>query len=170
MSKTDEEKLLFCLLYLHRSEVKLDKDVRKEIIDSRTVVSINNKGYPQINANKKRVLLSRYIMGAPEGLTVDHINGNPKDNRRKNLRLCTRWENCQNLKKFSTNSSGYTGVSFWREKTSGGKVRKIWEGALIFKGIKYKKRFKSKRDAVSYRKYLENKYYTSYRKSWAIRG
>lgn len=61
---------------------------------------------------------------------IDHINGVRSDNRRKNLRSCTRAENHQNNTKRSTNTSGYLGVSFrksddkWRAQiTVNGKKR-----------------------------------------------
>lgn len=41
-------------------------------------------------------LLHRIIMDAPDDLTVDHIDGDPTNNRRSNLRLVTQGQNTQN--------------------------------------------------------------------------
>jgi hypothetical protein len=49
----------------------------------------------------------------PEG-EIDHINGNPSDNRLENLRIASREENMRNTKKPITNKSGFKGVS-WHE-------------------------------------------------------
>ena len=45
---------------------------------------------------KQWVHLARLLMQPPEGLQVDHINGDTLDNRRMNLRICTPAENRRN--------------------------------------------------------------------------
>ena len=42
--------------------------------------------------------MHRFLMGDPRGLVIDHINHNPLDNRRRNLRACTPQENRFNSK------------------------------------------------------------------------
>lgn len=59
--------------------------------------------------NSSSRLLYRYLLNPSKGLTVDHINRNPLDNRRCNLRICTQFENNQNQKH---NTSGKVGVSY----------------------------------------------------------
>ncbi len=63
------------------------------------------------NGFRKNVRMHRLIMEAKPGEVVDHINGEPLDNRRSNLRLCTIAQNCQNRHKQKPSSSGFRGVS-----------------------------------------------------------
>lgn len=62
------------------------------------------------DGKKRTVRLHRAIMNAPENLYVDHINGNPLDNRRSNLRLATHAENTRNQRRSRANTSGFKGV------------------------------------------------------------
>lgn len=57
---------------------------------------------------------------------VDHINQNGSDNRLCNLREATQFENLRNIPKFSTNTSGYKGVSL--DKRSGLWVARVSTG------------------------------------------
>lgn len=51
-----------------------------------------NDGYFRNRQSMHRVIMDP----VPEGLQVDHINRNKKDNRRENLRIVTRSENGKN--------------------------------------------------------------------------
>ena len=59
--------------------------------------------------------LHRLLMDAPKGIDVDHINGDTLDNRRANLRLTNRAQNCWNRRKPVTNKTGHKCV-FWRKE------------------------------------------------------
>ncbi|MHC4722148.1 MAG: HNH endonuclease [Planctomycetota bacterium] len=61
--------------------------------------------------NGKTIRMHRLITNAPKGLVVDHINHNGMDNRKQNLRLCTRLQNARNRRSCRGSSSKYKGVS-----------------------------------------------------------
>jgi len=67
--------------------------------------------------NGKYTFMHRYILGAPSDKQVDHINGSGIDNRRDNIRLCTKAQNAHNSRTPKDNKSGYKGV-FWDERIS----------------------------------------------------
>lgn len=90
---------------------------------------LNNKGYAQRSIYNEGTLrttfIHREVMGAKKGQIVDHINGNPLDNRRSNLRFCTQAENCRNQKLSSNNTSGYKGVHL---------IGKKWRAMIMVDG------------------------------------
>lgn len=59
--------------------------------------------------------MHRVVLQAPNNMYVDHINSDETlDNRRSNLRLCTKSENGLNRGKPKTNKSGYKGI-YWNK-------------------------------------------------------
>lgn len=64
----------------------------------------------RINGKKIIIFLHREIMNAPSRMEVDHRNGDRLDNRKENLRLCSRAENNMNRPKQKNNTSGFKGV------------------------------------------------------------
>lgn len=56
--------------------------------------SLNTIGYAKTGSSSR--LMRRLIMGSPPGLEIDHINHDRLDNRRDNLRVCTRHQNQRN--------------------------------------------------------------------------
>lgn len=87
-----------------RKLAKLTKDRSKVVLDEcheylRADLYIRNDNYVLLALGTKLVRFHRHIMLAPEGYDIDHINGNPLDNRLINLRVATRSQNMANVKK-----------------------------------------------------------------------
>ncbi|MGN6564386.1 MAG: HNH endonuclease [Thermomicrobiales bacterium] len=97
-----------------------------------------------IAKGKRRIVrLHRFLMGEPDGVEVDHRDGNTLNNRRSNLRLATRKENARNVRKRATNRSGYKGVS-WHARDRLWHARIMIDGRLISVGY-----FKNLDDAAA---------------------
>lgn len=75
---------------------------------------VNGTRIATLLKTKKWLSLSHLIMDhkSCRQIQVDHINRNPLDNRKSNLRICKESENYRNRGVYSTNTSGYKGVSF----------------------------------------------------------
>lgn len=58
--------------------------------------------------------MHRVILNTPTHIGVDHINGNPLDNRKVNLRLATRQQNQFNRRHQKNNKLGVKGVCWCR--------------------------------------------------------
>ena len=60
--------------------------------------------------HQKAIYLHRQLLDAQKGQEVDHVNMDKLDDRRENLRFCTRSQNTFNTVKRVTNTSGFKGV------------------------------------------------------------
>ncbi len=92
------------------------EDYRK--ISDRTWYKCNAS--PGYVGDRKGFCIHRVILAAPEGCEIDHINLNPLDNRKSNLRICTHQQNQCNQPLQRNNTSGATGVHYY---TARGKYR-----------------------------------------------
>lgn len=75
---------------------------------------VNNKGYVKLKFKNKDTFFHRYLLDINDERFIDHKNGNPLDNTRKNLRICDNKRNSFN-KKTQTHSSKYKGVT-WNKR------------------------------------------------------
>lgn len=82
----------------------------------------------------KSISMHRAIMKTPEGMETDHINHNKLDNRRRNLRICDRFQNRHNRPRQRNNTSGHKGVS-WYKKSNKWRVQITFHGKKIHVGV-----------------------------------
>lgn len=79
----------------------------------RWIPHLSSNGKLYAGHGRRTWKMHRLIMDAPAGMDVDHINGDTLDNRRENLRLCTRSQNVANADGLcASNTSGFHGVSY----------------------------------------------------------
>ena len=87
-----------------------------------------------LGTKRKTGILHREIMNAPDGVHVDHINGNGLDCTRSNMRLCTQAENKRNRKINSNSKSGYKGAC-WNKSVGKWQAHIQIDGKKIHLGL-----------------------------------
>lgn len=116
---------------------------------------IKKTGHVRTRINGKNTYLHSLILNARS--LIDHINRNPLDNRRINLRLATKSTNAMNTDIREDNTSGYKGISW-------SKSRFKWEVYITAnkKTIKLG-RYLDINEAIKVRLEAEIKYFGEYR-------
>jgi hypothetical protein len=91
---------------------------------------ITGNGYvartTMVGGRKRQVLMHRQITGPGPGQCVDHHDGDPLNNRRKNLRVCTQSQNMANRRKRVVGVSRYKGVAL----TGGASRTESWRAYI----------------------------------------
>ena len=114
----------------------------------------NTNGYIRIHYNGRMYGAHRlawlYVYKQHPTYQIDHINGNPSDNRISNLREATALENAQNIRKPQKNNShGTLGITYDPQK-------QLWRARIGLNGKRiYIGKYKSKEDA--YNAYIQTK-------------
>lgn len=109
-------------------------------------ICVSKCGYSFISTGDipKSQRLHRYIMGERNPkVIIDHIDGNPLNNTRTNLRRSDAEKNAQNRKKRKGTTSKYQGVSLHRATK--------WCCQVRHKKVVFKKFFESEEDAARFR-------------------
>ncbi len=94
-----------------------------------TALTAGDKVYAARSEKGRTILMHRQIMNPPEGMVVDHIDGNGVNDCRANLRTCTRQQNLCNTRPRGGRSQ-YKGVRY-------DKRRNKWIAEITCKGKKH---------------------------------
>lgn len=121
---------------------------RKECLSPRIfkgteVGNLDPSGYWRTEYKGRKYQLHRIVYemfhgSIPEGLLVDHIDGNKGNNRLSNLRVVSSHVNMRNQKKHKRNSTGVTGVSYEARKDRSPSFRAHY---VDFQGAIHRKTF-----------------------------
>lgn len=136
-------------------DIIIDKEDYKKICSYHWY--IDNHGYAVTsNTSCEYNLMHRLILLADDNVVIDHRDGNPLNNTKNNLRICTQAENNYNKSMQPFNTSGVTGVSYDQSRNK-------WTAQIGYKGkIIHLGRFTNFNDAVKARKEAEEKYFGEY--------
>lgn len=90
------------------------KDILLDPEDEHLRASLYNRSehYVGMWHEGKETYLQRVLLKVPEGMFVDHINGNKRDYRKSNLRIVTKSQNNCNVVVRKDSVTGYKGV-YW---------------------------------------------------------
>lgn len=95
---------------LTRGQVALIDKKDSEIVKNHTWSALYSKKRNVFYAMSHEGPMHKILMCSPKGMDVDHKDRNTLNNRRSNLRICSRTQNNMNRPKQRNNRSGYKGV------------------------------------------------------------
>lgn len=93
----------------------------------------NNGNYYAARKDYKKnklVFMHRVVMNTPDNLMTDHKKHNTLDNRKKELRICSRSQNAKNITSFKNSTSKYLGVCLNVVLNSNGRSYIYWQARI----------------------------------------
>ena len=105
--KDDKNTIVMCFKRkTYTAEVFIDAEDAEKVAKLNWSVNKTRK-YVIHNSNHQTIMLHRYIMDCPDDKVVNHIDGNPLNNRKANLEITTQSDNSLKAKT-STLPSAHT--------------------------------------------------------------
>jgi hypothetical protein len=106
----------------------------------------DREGYFVVGLMKRRYKVHRIIYEMfygeiPEGMVIDHVDRDKENNKIENLRAVSCKVNSRNTKRYSSNTSGVTGVSLQTSYKSSGNYTAYVANWTDLEGVKHGKSF-----------------------------
>lgn len=151
---------------------KIDTEDLDRIKKHGWAVCGSRNNYLQACVNGKNEYIHHFLIGKKDGNVVDHINRDPYDNRKNNLRHCSISSNNQN--RTIGNKHGFPGLSYIPEfngSYTGTYSNKVWQVRIRVKRCKSNSPggtntklihvgvFETKEEAIAARRIAEKKYF-----------
>ena len=96
-----------------RAEILIDIEDIERVKQYKWHMKYNGNTHVEGKINGKVIQLHRFIMNEiNSNILIDHINRNPLDNRKSNLRKCNRSENNSNRKIHTNNKLGIKNIDY----------------------------------------------------------
>lgn len=131
----------------------------------RTRCMIGDNGYIYVSIKGKKYAAHRlawfYFHGRWPKEDIDHINGNPSDNRILNLREATRKQNAHNRRLGKNNTSGMRCVS--KNRVNGKYAVKIWRFGQCFSLGEYSEKLDAAKVANDFLRKTDEEFFSDVR-------
>lgn len=124
------------------AETKIDKEDYEKVSQYKWTLSIHEDEIRIVGNDKElnRIGLHQFLLGTIDNkMVIDHINRNPLDNRKANLRVVSRSINSTNAKPRTENKSNIRGVYLRKERPGISKASWICEWSI--EGKRHSKSF-----------------------------